>query len=414
MSVQDSVQEVERVFDPYDYAIQDDPYPTYAWLRDEAPVYHNAERDFWALSRHADVHAAVRDDAGLSNAMGVSLDPAAWSPQAHRTMSFLAMDGAAQTRLRKLVSRGFTPRRVAELEPGIRRITRRHLDALLERARDREGELDFVDELAGLLPMDVICEMLDVPEADRAELRRKADLVVHREDGVYDVPPEGIAAALDLVVYYADLVRDRRARPGEDLTSALIAADVDGDRLTDEEIIAFLFLMVVAGNETTTKLLAHAVYWGHRHPAQLAKPFADPARIGDWIEETLRFDTSSQLVARHVTRDLVLHGRTVPAGARLVVLLGSANRDPRVFADPDVYDLDRPAHERKELLSFGGGRHFCLGANLARLESRVALEELVRRVSSYEVDVARAVRVHSVNVRGFARLPIRVQERPAR
>lgn len=401
---------VARVFDPYDYAVQEDPYPTYAWLREEAPVYYNAERDFWALSRHADVHAAVRDDVRLSNARGVSLDPSAWGPHAHRTMSFLAMDGADQTRLRKLVSRGFTPRRVRELEPGIRRITREHLDALIERSRDT-GEIEFVDEFAGLLPMDVICEMLDVPSADRAELRRKADLVVHREDGVYDVPPEGMAAALDLVVYYAGLVKERRAKPGEDLTSALIAADVDGDRLTDEEIIAFLFLMVVAGNETTTKLLAHAMYWGWKHPEQLAKPFGDPARIVDWIEETLRFDTSSQLVARHVTTDVELHGVTIPADSRLVVLLGSANRDPRVFADPDVFDLDRPDTERRELLSFGGGRHFCLGANLARLESRVALEEIVRSIASFEVDEARAERVHSVNVRGFAHLPLQVVPR---
>jgi len=397
-------------FDPYDYATQEDPYPTYAWLRDHAPAYHNEELDFWALSRHADVYAAVRDDVTFSSAMGVSLDPTAWGPNAHRIMSFLAMDAPHQTRLRKLVSRGFTPRRVAELEPSIRRITRQHLDALLERHADT-GEFDFVDEFAGLLPMDVICEMLDVPQADRADLRRKADLVVHRKDGVYDVPPEGVTAALELVTYYADLVTERRKKPGDDLTSALIAADVDGDRLTDEEIIAFLFLMVVAGNETTTKLLAHAMYWGAQHPDELAKPFGDPDRITDWIEETLRFDTSSQLIARHVTRDYEIHGRTIPAGSKLVVLLGAANRDSRVFSDPDVFRLDRSDAERRELLSFGGGRHFCLGANLARLESRVALEEIVRSVESFEVDYAASQRVHSVNVRGFAHLPVSVRVR---
>lgn len=397
-------------FDPYDYATQEDPYPTYAWLREEAPAYHNEELGFWALSRHADVHAAVRDDVTYSNAMGVSLDPSAWGPHAHRTMSFLAMDAPAQTRLRRLVSRGFTPRRVAQMEDDIRRITRQHLDEVLGRVRDG-ADFEFVDEFAGLLPMDVICQMLGVPEPDRAELRRLADLVVHREDGVYDVPAEGITAALELVQYYSDLVAARRSSPEDDLTSALISADVDGDRLTEEEIIAFMFLMVVAGNETTTKLLAHAMYWGARHPDELAKPFSDPARIPDWIEETLRFDTSSQLVARHVTRDHEVHGRTIPAGSRLVVLLGSANRDPRVFADPDTFRLDRPEAERRELLSFGGGRHFCLGANLARLESRVALEEIVRSIASFEVDEARARRVHSVNVRGFACLPLAVRLR---
>lgn len=397
-------------FDPYDYAVQDDPYPTYAWLREQAPAYHNEELDFWALSRHADVHAAVRDDVTFSNAMGVSLDPSAWGPHAHRTMSFLAMDAPQQTRLRKLVSRGFTPRRVAQMEDDIRRITRQHLDEVLDRVRDG-AEFEFVDEFAGLLPMDVICQMLGVPEPDRAELRRLADLVVHREDGLYDVPAEGITAALELVQYYADLVTARRSTPQDDLTSALISADVEGDRLTDEEIISFMFLMVVAGNETTTKLLAHAMYWGAKHPDELAKPFSDPARIPDWIEETLRHDTSSQLVARHVTQDHELHGRTVPAGSRLVVLLGSANRDPRVFSDPDTFRLDRPEAERRELMSFGGGRHFCLGANLARLESRVALEEIVRSIASFEVDESRARRVHSVNVRGFARLPLAVKIR---
>ena len=187
------------------------------------------------------------------------------------------------------------------MEGDIRRITRHHLDQVLERVRDG-AEFEFVDEFAGLLPMDVICQMLGVPESDRAELRRLADLVVHREEGVYDVPAEGITAALELVQYYSDLVGSRRSAPQDDLTSALVSADVEGDRLTDEEIIAFMFLMVVAGNETTTKLLAHAMFWGARHPDELAKPFSDPARIPDWIEETLRFDTSSQLLARHVTQ----------------------------------------------------------------------------------------------------------------
>jgi cytochrome P450 len=391
-------------FDPYDYDFQEEPYPTYAWLRREAPVYHNAERDFWALSRHADVHRALRDEATYSSAMGVSLDPSAWSAEAHKTMSFLAMDPPRQTRLRNLVSRGFTPRRVAELADRIREITLQYLEPALER-----GEFDFVQDFAGLLPMDVISEMMGVPVADRVELRRLADLVVHREDGVYDVPAEGMSAALDLVVYYADMVTARRKRPTDDLTSALVSAEIEGDRLTDEEVISFLFLMVVAGNETTTKLLAHAVHWGSTCPDQLAKPLADPARVNDWVEETLRFDASSQMIARHVTRDVEVEGVVIPADSRLVVLLGSANRDERVFTDPDTYDLERSPAELGQLISFGGGRHFCLGANLARLESRIALDELVRRVRHIEVDHERSARVHSVNVRGFAKLPVRVE-----
>ncbi len=392
------------VYDPYSYAIHEDPYPTYTRLREEAPVYHNAERGFWALSRHADVMAAFRDSERFSSAEGVSIDPAASGPNAHRTMSFLAMDPPQHGRMRGLVSRGFTPRRVAEMEDRIRALTIEHLEPALDGA-----SFDFVADLAGKVPMDVISEMLDVPRADRAELRRLSDLLVHREEGITDVPPSGVEAALALVVYYADLIADRRANPGDDLVSALCAAEIDGDRLSDDEITSFLFLMVVAGNETTTKLLAHAWYWAWRNPDERAKVFGDLTRIPDWVEETLRYDTSSQLLARVTTCDVTLHEVTIPAGDRVVLLAGSANRDPRAFTNPDVFNLD--ANRDAGIASFGMGRHFCMGASLARLESRVVLEELVRRVAHYDIDEAGASRVHSVNVRGFATLPTTVAVR---
>jgi cytochrome P450 len=393
------------VYDPYAYEIHEDPYPTYRRMREEAPLYRNEERGFWALSRHADVMAAFRDSERYSNAEGVSIDPAASGPHAHRTMSFLAMDPPQHGRMRGLVSRGFTPRRVLGMEDRIRALTIEHLDACLS-----QGTFDFVDDLAGKLPMDVISEMLAVPKADRAELRRLSDLLIHREEGVTDVPPSGIEAALNLVVYYADMIAARRANPGEDLISALCAAEIDGDRLTDDEITGFLFLMVVAGNETTTKLLAHAWYWGWRNPDELAKVHADAGRIPDWVEETLRYDTSSQLLARVTTTDLELYGQTIPKGDRVVLLAGSANRDERAFPDPDRYDLDRD-RETAGIASFGVGRHFCLGASLARLEAHIVLEELMKRVRSYEIDPSGTERVHSVNVRGFAHLPTTVEAR---
>ena len=398
----------EVVYDPYSYEIHDDPYPTYERLREEAPLYHNAEMGFWALSRHADVIEGFRDNERLSNAYGVSLDPAASGPHAHRTMSFLAMDPPMHGRMRGLVSKGFTPRRVAELEPRIRQIARDYIASML----DRRDDLDFITDFAGRLPMDVISEMMGVPVADREELRRLSDLLVHREEGVNDVPPEGMAAALELVVYYAEMLAQRKANPTEDLTSALLAAEVDGDRLTDDEITGFLFLMVVAGNETTTKLLANAWYWAWRNPDQREKPFADPGRVPMWIEETLRYDTSSQMLARIATQDIELYDRVIPAGDRVVLLAGSANRDPRVFADADRYDLDR-TEPLPQLASFGFGRHFCLGASLARLEARVALEELVAAFGSYDIDPSGLARVHSVNVRGFAAMPTSVVPRSA-
>jgi cytochrome P450 len=396
----------DLAYSPYAYEIHEDPYPTYARLRDEAPAYRNEAAGFWALSRHADVVDAFRDNRRFSSAHGVSLDPAASGPHAHKTMSFLAMDPPMHGRMRGLVSRGFTPRRVAELEPRIRQLTRAHLDAALAR-----GSFDFIGELAGRLPMDVISELIGVPEADRDEVRRLSDLLVHREEGVEDVPPAGVEAAFAMVAYYADVLAQRRAQPTEDVTSALLAAEVDGDRLTEDEIMGFLFLMVVAGNETTTKLLGNAWYWAWRNPDQRATPFADPARVPSWIEETLRFDTSSQMLARTTTEDVPLHGEVIPAGERVVLVVGSANRDGRVFADADAYDLDRPERELQQIASFGFGRHFCLGASLARLEARVALEELVARVADYDIDTAGIRRVHSVNVRGFAALPTTVELR---
>jgi hypothetical protein len=396
----------ELAYNPYAYAIHEDPYPTYARLREEAPLYRNEAAGFWALSRHADVIDAFRDSQRFSSSHGVSLDPAASGPHAHRTMSFLAMDPPMHGRMRGLVSRGFTPRRVAELEPRIRELARQHLDAAVA-----EGSFDFIGDLAGKLPMDVISELIGVPLADRAELRRLSDLLVHREEGVDDVPPAGVEAALTLVTYYSDMLAQRRARRTDDLTSALLDAEIDGDRLTDDEIMGFLFLMVVAGNETTTKLLGNAWYWGWRNPSERAKPFADPTRVPAWVEETLRYDTSSQMLARTTTSPVELHGTEVPAGDRVVLLVGSANRDERVFADPERFDLDRPVSEMQQIASFGFGRHFCLGASLARLEARVCLEELIARVADYDIDPAGITRVHSINVRGFATLPTTVVPR---
>jgi len=399
-----STSSIEPIaYDPYAYEIHEDPYPTYARLREEAPLYRNAERGFWALSRHADVLGAFRDNERFSNAEGVSIDPAASGPHAHRTMSFLAMDAPQHPRMRALVSRAFTPRRVAEMEDNVRSLTVHHLETALA-----DDAFDFVADLAGKVPMDVISELLGVPDADREMLRHQSDLLIHREEGVTDVPPAGVEAAFALVVYYAELIADRRANPGQDLVSALCAAEVDDDRLTDDEITAILFLMVVAGNETTTKLLAHAWYWGWRHPDQRAKPFQDPSRIPRWVEETLRYDTSSQMLARVTLTDCDFHGRTIPRGDRVLLLAGSANRDPRAFAQPDRYDLDR---DTTGIASFGVGRHFCLGASLARMEARVVLEELVAHVSDYEVDPAGTRRVHSVNVRGFETLPTTVTAR---
>ena len=397
-------------FDPYAYDFHEDPYPTYARLREQAPVYYNSDLDFWALAGHDDVRNAFRDSANLSNAWGVSMDPSSYGPDAHKSMSFLAMDDPKHMRIRKLVSKGFTPRRVNDLAGRITALTHHHWSSCLDK-----GEFDYVADFAGLLPMDVVSEMLGVPESDRAYLRKQSDLLLHREEGVLDIPEAAVYAYLELHKYYSALIAERRGNLGDDLVSALITAEIDDDEtgekttLTEDEIVGFMVLMVVAGNETTTKLLANALYWGWRNPDELAKVLADPEAVPQWTEETLRYDNSTQMVLRRVAGDVTYGEQVIPEGHRVLLLVGSANRDENVFDDASSYRIGRDCSQA--LMSFGMGAHFCLGAHLARLEANIGLAEVVRSIRSVDIDIANAERVHSVNVRGFASLPVKVTVR---
>ena len=387
-------------FNPYAYEVHEDPYPLYARLRSEAPVYRNEELDFWALARHVDVLAAFKDVRRFSNRFGVSIDPSSYGPHARIGTSFLAMDPPEHTRMRGLISRSFTPRRVREMEPRIREIAIRRLDRLVG-----AGSFDVITEFAGKLPMDVISEMLGVPEADRDELRSWADLLVHREEGMMDVPSEGAEAFRKILDYFRVLIADRRKRPGEDLLSALLELESTGDHLSEQELLGFCNLMIVAGNETTTKLIANALYWLGKTPAQRARIASGEATKSQWVEETLRFDNSTQMLVRTLEEDVTIDGEVLKKGGRALLLVGSANRDERVFPHADEYDL---ARDCTRMLSFGQGTHFCLGASLARLEGAVSLDEWWKRFPDYHVEESGVVRVHSVNVRGFASLPVRV------
>jgi cytochrome P450 len=390
---------MELSFSPYDYEFHNDPYPLYARLRAEAPVYRNEELDFWALSRYSDVDTAFRAAETFSNANGVMIDPSVWGPDAWRHVSFIAMDPPRHTTMRGLVSRAFTPRRVAALEPRITEIAARHLDAALDRR-----SFDFIADLAAKLPMDVISELMGVPEPDRPEVRRLTDQMTHREEARSDVPPAAVDAHLALVEYFLALVAERRRSRAEDLISALADPGTVGVRLTDEELLPVLFLMIGAGTETTTNLLGSAWYWAWRYPAQRTAAFG--GNITGWVEETLRYDSPAQVTARTAVRDLGLHGARIPAGAKVLLLVGSANRDGEVFPDPDRYDLGRDTSKHTV---FGAGRHFCLGAALGRLEARAALEQVAQHVQpGYEIDPAGITRLHSPNVQGFATLPTSV------
>ncbi len=389
-------------YDPFDFRIHEDPYPTFAWMRANAPVYRNEAGDFWALSRYTDVEYALRHPKLFSSINGISLESELWGPEAVKTSLFLSMDPPEHGAYRQPTSSAFTPRNVAKLEARIRELARIRLTPL----RDLTS-FDFAADFAAALPNDVVCELLGVPACDWDQVRADADQLNERHDGTQERGPDAVGAGLRLATYFADLVHDVRRRPGDDLTSEMISAEVHGEKLTDSQVVAFLFLVVTAGNESTGKTLGNAWYHAWRHP-EVQRAGLD-GRAEAWAMETLRYDSASQMVARTMTADLELHGTRLKAGSRVAILPASANRDQRVFPAPDVYDLDR---DTSKTVSFGRGPHHCLGAALARLVMKVALEEIGALVDGYEIDIAKARRVHSPHQRGFASLPCSVTHRP--
>ncbi|WP_433389482.1 cytochrome P450 [Micromonospora sp. KLBMP9576] len=391
----------DPVYDPFDFAVQEDPHPVYAWMREHAPLYRNDERDFWALSRYADVSAALRDPYRYSSSNGISLEPELWGPDAKKTNFFLAMDPPEHGAYRSLVSSAFTPRRVAAMEPRIRELTRARLAAVRER-----DTFDFAHDYAAALPNDVLCELLGIPAADWDRVRADVDGLVLRDDGSDGRGQVALAAMLRLAAFLLDLVGTLRRRPGEDLTSGLIRAEIDGQRLTDRQIVGFLFIMLGGGNESTGKTIGNA--WHRGHLERDVQRAGLNGRAADWASEALRHESASQMVARILTETTVLHGTRVPAGARIALLPASANRDERVFADPHRFDLDR---DTGRLISFGLGPHHCLGAALARLEMRVVLEEVGALVAEYDVDLDNSRRCHSPHQHGFLSLPTTVRWR---
>jgi len=382
-------------FNPFAYEIHEDPYPTYARLRDEAPAYHNPELRFWALSRFDDVLEGYRDWQTYTSARGVALGDASDAI----TKSMITMDPPQQTRLRKLAVRAFSPERVSAMEPRIRGLATRFLDRVVE-----AGECDLIASFAALLPSDVVSTLLGAPPAVHGDLRIWTATFLTREDGVAELSPASLDAAAKLGRYFEELVREKRARPGDDLTSALIETELDGRRLSDAEILGFCLLLITGGNETTEKLIANTAHQLARHPAQRAEVLADPRLIPVAVEESLRFRSPTQYMVRSTTRDVPIHGTVIPEGEQVMMLIGAANHDPRRFSEPGRFDIHR---ELERHLAFGFGVHFCMGARLARLEARVALEEIARRIPDYEVDESGVSVVHATNVAGLATLPIR-------
>ena len=391
------------VYNPFSAAMARNPYPIYAELRARAPVHRNRLLDAWVLSRHADVDAVLRDFRRFSNDQR-KRDPVrrrrSTLPQIpYPTILFL--DPPDHTRLRSLVNKAFTPKAVADLEPRIRRMTRTLLDA----AADPNG-FDLMETLANPLPVMVIADMLGVPVEDRAQFRewsnqraRILEPTVGRRE--FRIAEE---ASKSLDAYFLSIIKARRIVPRDDIISALIHVEEAGDRLTEGEMLGLLRLLLVAGNETTTNLIGNGMLALLRHPEQLRALREDPGRIPAAVEELLRFDSPVQASLRLVLEDCEVNGIPLRRDDNVLLLNGAANHDPAVFDHPERLDIGRRENNH---VAFGRGIHFCLGAPLARLEGRVAIEVLLERYPSLRLMSDRPAFRNSIVLRGLETLPVR-------
>jgi len=393
------VNDTSVYFDPYDVAINADPYPTYARLREEAPIYYNQRYDFWALSRHEDVQAAMvnwqtftstRSDILDIIKAGVELPPGV----------ILFEDPPVHTMHRGLMSRVFTPRRMAQLEDQVRQFCVRCLDPLVG-----SGGFDIVAELASIMPMRVIGMLLGIPEQDQVAVRNKTDANLRTEPGKpMEVKEEEVANG-DL---FAEYVEWRATHPSDDLMTQLLNAEFEDEHgqtrtLTRQEVLTYTAVIAGAGNETTGRLIGWLAKLLAEHPGQRRAVVEDRSLIPNVIDETLRFEPTGHATARYVTRDVEYYGTAVVAGSPILLLIGSANRDPRRYPNPDVYDVHRADIQH---LTFGYGLHYCLGANLARLEGRVALDELLNRWPEWDIDSDHTELAPTSTVRGWERMPL--------
>lgn len=385
-------------FDPFDHTVHDNPYPIYQELRDNAPVYYNEKFGFWALSRYADCVAALRDFKTYCNRFGQTLEPTA--PGLLPIM--LVMDPPDHTRLRKVVSRVLTPERVQHLEAYIR-----ELAVELLAPHKASGRIDIVRDFSAKLPMAVISRLLQVPHEDEDMVRGWTDDAVHRDDGVFRMPDRGVESCGKLFAYFADLIERRRGHlgDGDDLLTLLIRTHDRGD-ISYEELIGFCFLLVIAGNETTTKLIGNMAYQFYRHPEQRRQVLDNPALLPGAIEEVMRFDGPTQMQARTLTRDVELHGVTMKEGDKVAILFIAANRDERHYENAGTFDILRNPRDH---IGFGFGAHACVGAALARLEAKIAFEEILKVMPEYTLDELGLQRMHSPNVRGYTHVPLRFE-----
>jgi cytochrome P450 len=395
-------------YDPYDVAIDADPYPVWKRLRDETPLYYNEQYDFYALSRFDDVLSASLDWPTYSSARGTVIEmidtsaPITDGGESDASLGMMIfMDPPRHDELRSVVSRSFTPRRISALEHRIRELSAEFLDP----HRDGAG-FDYLDEYGAKIPTMLIGALLGIPSADQDPLRKWIDVMMRFEPG--GVSAEKADATRRFGDYMEALVADRRRTPRDDMVSDLLAAEItraDGSArgLDHREVMAFFTLLEIAGSETTARLLGWAAVLLARHPDQRDLLLGNRALIGNAVEELLRYQPPSPIQARFVTRDVEWHGRAVPAKSKIALLTGSAGRDEREYSDPDRFDVARDFDRH---VTFGFGVHYCLGAHLARLEARVAIDETLNRFPAWEVDEREVELVHTSTVRGPVHVPI--------
>lgn len=387
-------------YDPYDAGIDADPYPVWKRMRDQTPLYFNERHEFFALSRYEDVESGLLDWKTYRSGRGTVLEIVKQNIDIPPG-SILFEDPPLHDQHRSLLVRVFTPKKMSALEPLVRDYCARALDPLV----GADG-FDFVKDLGGPMPMRVIGYLLGIPESDQEAIRERLDAGMRLDEGSADRTGDENFAFVEMFAEYIDW---RAKHPSDDLMTELLNAELqeeDGStrRLTREEVLTYVSLLAGAGNETTTRLIGWTGKVLGEHPDQRRQITEDRLLLTNAIEELLRYEAPSPVQARYVARDVTHHGQTVPEGSVMLLLNGSANRDERKFADADRFDIHRSIGRH---LSLGYGLHHCLGAALARLEGRVALDEVLNRFPDWEVDTDRAVQAKTSTVRGWESLPVR-------
>ncbi|MBP2049737.1 cytochrome P450 [Streptomyces griseochromogenes] len=397
--------EMTVVFDPRDPSVRTDPYPIYRRLREADPI-HRSNFGYWVLSRYADVDAVLRAPEASSefyrNTTWANRRGGPESPLVQSVQNWMLMlDGPAHRRIRSVISKVFTRASVERLRPRIAAETERLLDAV------GEGDTDLIQSLALPLPVTVTCELLGLPTRDRDQCRRWTEHISRVIDpSITDEDAADMnAAEVEFREYVSGHIKERRATPREDILSLLVHADVDGERLTDAEIIANIQFLFVAGHETTVNLIGNGLLALLRHPEQLRILRENPELIANSVDEISRYDTPVQIVSRILGGSVELGDVTLPEGAKVMLLFGAAGRDPERYPDPDRLDVTRTG---TKTLAFSGGPHYCLGAGLGKMETAIVLTELLRRYSKIELTGEDLVWRPNVSFRGLRELPLRL------